>query len=60
MKNVCKQLLADTIKVQLSKSPDYAKDFIDRWSDWKDMQQYIADFKKNLGVRPYIEIVSSF
>ncbi|MBQ8482276.1 MAG: hypothetical protein IJ532_07060 [Alphaproteobacteria bacterium] len=60
MKEVCKQLLADTIKVQLSKSPDYAKDFIDRWSSWGDMQQYIADFKKNLGVRPYIQIVSSF
>ena len=60
MKEVCKQLLADTIKVQLSKSPDYAKDFIDKWSNWGEMQQYIADFKKNLGVRPYIEIVSSF
>ena len=60
MKEVCKQLLADTIKVQLSKSPDYAKDFIDKWSNWGKMQQYIADFKKNLGVRPYIEIVSSF
>ena len=60
MKEVCKQLLADTIKVQLSKSPDYARDFIDKWSNWGEMQQYIADFKKNLGVRPYIEIVSSF
>lgn len=60
MKEVCKQLLADTIKVQLSKSPECAKEFIDKWSDWGEMQQYIADFKKNLGVRPYIEIVSSF
>ena len=60
MKAVCKQLLADTIEVQLSKSPDFAKEFIDRWSSWGDMQQYIADFKKNLGVRPYIEIVSAF
>ena len=60
MKAVCKQLLADTIEVQLSKSPDFAKEFIDRWSSWSGMQQYIADFKKNLGVRPYIEIVSSF
>ena len=60
MKEVCKQLLADTIKVQLSKSPDYARDFIEKWSNWGEMQQYIADFKKNLGVRPYIEIVSSF
>lgn len=60
MKEVCKQLLNDTIKVQLSKSPQYAKEFIDKWSNWGEMQQYIADFKKNLGVRPYIEIVSSF
>lgn len=60
MKEVCKQLLADTIKVQLSKSPETARKFIDKWSGWGQMQQYIADFKKNLGVRPYIEIVSSF
>lgn len=60
MKEVCKQLLADTIKVQLSKSPEVAAAFIDKWSAWGNMQQYIADFKKNLGVRPYIEIVSSF
>ena len=60
MKEVCKQLLADVIKVQLSKSPKVAAEFIDKWSAWGDMQQYIADFKKNLGVRPYIEIVSSF
>jgi len=60
MKEVCKQLLAEIIKVQLSKSPEIAKKFIDKWSNWGEMQQYIADFKKNLGVRPYIEIVSSF
>ena len=60
MKTVCKQLLAEVIKVQLSKSPEIAKKFIDKWSNWGEMQQYIADFKKNLGVRPYIEIVSSF
>ena len=60
MKEVCRNLLADTIKVQLSKSPETARKFIDKWSAWGQMQQYIADFKKNLGVRPYIEIVSSF
>lgn len=60
MKDVCKQLLADTVKVQLSKSPQTAEDFINKWSAWGEIQQYIADFKKNLGVRPYIEIVSSF
>ena len=60
MKEVCKQLLADVIRVQLSKSPQTAEDFINKWSAWGEMQQYIADFKKNLGVRPYIEIVSSF
>lgn len=60
MKSVCKQLLAETISVQLSKSPQTAKEFVDKWSNWGEMQQYIADFKKNLGVKPYIEIVSSF
>ena len=59
-KEVCKQLLADVIEVQLSKSPECAKEFIDKWSAWGEMQQYIADFKKNLGVRPYIKIVPSF
>jgi hypothetical protein len=57
---VCRQLLGDIITVQLSKSPDYAKAFIDRWTEWGDMSRYIADFKIRLGVRPYIELVTYF
>ena len=60
MKSGSRALLEETIRVQLSKSPDTAKEFVDRWTKWGEMSQYIADFKKSLGVRPYIDIVSSF
>ncbi len=53
-------LLTEIIKVQLSKSPDTAKQFVDRWTAWGEMNQYIADFKKKLGVRPYIKIETYF
>lgn len=60
MQSGSRALLTEAIKVQLSKSPDIAKQFVERWTKWDDMNQYIADFKKNLGVKPYIEIVSYF
>lgn len=60
MPKACRELLEEVIKVQLSKSADCAKEFIEKWSKWDDLQQYIADFKKSLGVRPYIDIVSFF
>ena len=60
MKSGSRALLEETIRVQLSKSPDTAKEFVDRWTKWGEMSQYIADFKKSLGVRPYIDIVSAF
>ncbi len=60
MQSGSRALLAETIKVQLSKSPEIAKAFVERWTKWDDMNQYIANFKKNLGVKPYIEIVSYF
>ena len=60
MPEVCRMLLKDVIEVQLSKSPEFAAKFIDRWSTWGKMQQYLSEFKKNLGVKPYIEIVSTF
>lgn len=60
MPEVCRNLLREVVKVQLSKSAEYAKEFVERWSNWGEMQQYIADFKKSLGVKPYIDIVSYF
>ena len=57
---VVRALLEDIIKVQLSKSPDYAKQYIDKWSAWTEMQQYIAEYKRSLGVKPYIDIVMNF
>lgn len=55
-----KKLLEDIIKVQLSKSSICAKEYINRWSEWGDMAVYISDFKKKLGVKPYIRIISCF
>ena len=55
-----RSLLEKVIEVQLSKSPEFAKKFVDRWTEWGEMLQYISDFKQSLGIRPYIEIVASF
>ncbi|MBR3502238.1 MAG: hypothetical protein IKO06_04960 [Alphaproteobacteria bacterium] len=60
MQTVSRQMLADIIDVQLSKSPEKAKEYIDKWTSWGEINQYIADFKIKLGVKPYIEIVTEF
>ncbi len=60
MEKVTRLLLEDIIKVQLSKSPEYAKEFVDKWTQWGDILKYISEYKRSLGVKPYIEIVSSF
>ena len=57
---VARKMLEDIIDVQLSKSPQKAKEYIDRWTFWSDISKYIAEFKINLGVKPYIDIVSEF
>ncbi|MBR2299587.1 MAG: hypothetical protein IJ870_03315 [Alphaproteobacteria bacterium] len=54
------RLLSDTISVQLSKSPDVAKAFIDRWSYWSEISEYIAGVQKQLGIRPYIKLITKF
>ncbi len=58
--DVCRQMLHDIIDVQLSKSPTCAKEYIDKWSTWGEMSQYISAYKKKLGIKPYIEIVTFF
>lgn len=60
MQSVSRKLLEDIINVQLSKSPDCAKAYIDKWTEWGEMSRYIAEFKQNLGLRPYIEVVTYF
>ena len=60
MQTGSRALLAEVIKVQLSKSPEYAQKFVERWTAWGEMNQYISDFKKKLGVRPYIKIEMFF
>ena len=60
MQTGSRALLTEIIRVQLSKSPQVAADFVDRWTTWGEMNQYIADFKKKLGVRPYIKIETFF
>lgn len=53
-------LLADIINVQLSKSPEYAKAYVEKWGEWGEQAQYVADYKQKLGVKPYIELVTYF
>lgn len=60
MPQVCRAMLEDIISIQLSKSPKYAKAYIEKWTDWSEISQYVADFKLKLGVKPYIELVTHF
>ena len=50
------RLLHETIEVQLSKSPQKAKEFIDRYTTWDNLTEYIAETLQQLGVKPYKEI----
>ena len=57
---VMNKILDETIEIQLSKSPEKAKSFIDKYSDWGDIHQYIAKTLVEIGIKPYIEIRSYF
>ncbi len=57
---VMNKILEETIAVQLSKSPDKAKSFIDKYSFWGDIHQYIAKTLVEIGIKPYIEIRTYF
>lgn len=57
---VSRKMLEDIIDVQLSKSPETAKTYIDKWTSWSDISKYIADIKIKLGVKPYIDIITKF
>lgn len=58
--SVAYRLLEETIKVQLSKSVEVAKDFINRWAVWGEWSRYIAGVQQELGVKPYIKIITKF
>ncbi len=57
---ICRAMLEDIINVQLSKSPEYAKAYIEKWNNWGELAQYVSDFKLKLGVKPYIDLVTHF
>lgn len=54
------RILQETIEIQLSRSPQKAKAWIDKYTKWEDLQQYIAQTLQNLGVKNYIEIKAHF
>lgn len=53
-------LLRDTVELQLSKSPQKAKEFIDRYTAWGEHSQYIAKVQQELGLKNYIDLESHF
>lgn len=57
---VIRCLLAETIEVQLSRSPQVAKDWIEKYTKWEDLHIYIANTLQSLGVKNYIEIKTFF
>ena len=54
------QLLEETVKVQLSKSTNNAKEFIERWAYWGEYSEYIAKTQQELGIKPFIKIITNF
>lgn len=58
--NVMNRLLEDTIRVQISKSPDKAKEFVDKYTNWSDNSARISKFLKESGLKPYKKIRTHF
>lgn len=54
------ELLTETIEVQLSKSAQKAKEFIDKYTQWTEIMQYMTDVWKNLNPKIYKEIKRFF
>lgn len=48
--------LEKAVEVQLSKSSQKAKEFIDKYTDWADIHKYIANLLLELGIKPYKNI----
>ena len=58
--DVAYDLLHKTIEIQLSKSPEVAREFIDKYTEWGEYSQYIANVQQQLGIRNYIELKPHF
>jgi hypothetical protein len=54
------ELLTEVIDIQLSKSPQKARKFIEEKSTWNELHEYIAQTHKKLGLKKYKNIVSFF
>ena len=54
------KLLEETIALQLSKSVEQAAAFVKRWAYWGESSQYIASVQEEMGIKPYIKIVTNF
>lgn len=54
------KLLEETIRVQLSKSVEVAKEFVNKWTVWGEWPRYIAGVQQELGIKPYIKIITKF
>ncbi len=57
---VLNRLLEETIRVQLSKSPQTAAAFVEKYTEWSSLSQKIAAVRQELGVKPYKRIVRYF
>ncbi len=53
-------LLTQVIEIQLSKSPENARKFVEDNTEWNDLHEYIASMHKKLGLKKYRNIVSYF
>lgn len=54
------ELLSEVIDIQLSKSPQKARKFIEENTAWTELHEHIAQTHKKLGLKKYKNIVSFF
>jgi len=54
------KLLTKVIDIQLSKSPQKARQYIEENTTWTELNEYISKTKKKLGLKKYKNIVSYF
>lgn len=57
---VLHNLLDETIRVQLSKSPQTAEEFVEKYTVWTDISERIASVHRELGIKPYKRIIRHF
>ncbi len=54
------EMLTKIIDVQLSKSPQKARQYIEKNTTWNELHDYIASIHKKLGLKKYKNIISYF